>query len=179
MESVPLWQQIVWLVMGALGTHGIVSQILRWHSNRTNTHRRLESETTKAGVETAKVGVEMAKVKAEEAKDEREHTGKFQKLLLDRVEIQDKKIEALSAQNDRCEERNRLLDLKYDEMDLMFRNLSQEYELLKHKYDQLDGEHHKLRMEHESVREDYKVLKRHVENVEKLNVDLRRRLGHV
>lgn len=179
-----IWVPILAIVASLLSAGGLISQYIGWKRRRDELkHERnkkrdeirtkaesdariaaAEAEKAKAEVQRADVTakVELAKVAVDAQRSEREDTGRFQTLLVDRVAAlekrdreKDEEIAALKkAHGERVTEHRECVD----------------------KYNKLEKAHRDLHHEHETLKRDHAKLKEHVGRVEKYNRELRQRL---
>lgn len=160
-----VWFTVLAIIASVLSAGGIISQVIAWW--KTRDEKRAEVEKVSA---TSKV--ELAKVEAEDAKNERDHTGRFQRTLIERVEKLEQKQDAhlarialLETDNEKCQAANA--------------ELRTELEGMRTSYSSLASQNQTLAREHETLKTDHEVLKRHVAGIEHENRTLRTRLGRL
>lgn len=153
-----MWFTVLAIVASVLSAGGIVSQVIAW--KRARDEKRLEAEKAKHAGD-----VEKTKAEVEDAKHARDHTGRFQQRLIDRVEKLEKrdeergkKIAGLEGANAKCQAENAELRSKI---------------IL------LEGSNQRLAREHELLKQDYAQLKEHVDRLEAENRALRLRLARL
>jgi chromosome segregation ATPase len=171
---------ILAIVASVLSAGGIIAQVIGWKRARDERLSKEREEVKKAEAEAA---AEKAKAEAEKAKhvvadkvNEREHTGRFQQTLIDRIESlersrskDEKRIEQLEKDNEECERR-------YTELERKAGVLEGENVSLKTKATALEATVQSLARDKETLRADLSTLRSHVERVEGDNRALRARL---
>lgn len=146
-----MWFTVLAIVASVLSAGGIVSQVIAWRRERDKTSTTADVEKTKAQVD--------------DAKHARDHTGRFQQRLIDRVEKLERrdeergrKIAGLEGANAKCQAENAEL---------------------RGKITKLEGSNQTLAREHELLKRDHAQLKEHVDRLEAENRALRLRLARL
>jgi chromosome segregation ATPase len=169
MDGSPLWFTILAIVASVLSAGGIGSQIIRWRQERDLRKLANEKDMLAAGTDVEKVKitaeVDLKKVAVEAETAKQNDTARFQRTLLDRIELLEKRqdanrerVDELERANDVCEAANRDLGEKYAGLDRAAKALA---------------------FEHEMLKADHAQLAAHVDDMEKKNRELRARLARV
>lgn len=152
------WFTVLAIVASVLSAGGVVSQLITWKRDRD----KLAAEELAKRFDSLKAErasrVELARVDLEAEKVEREHTGRFQTQLLDRLA---------------------LLEQKHDQNAKQIETLKIENARYQSRYDALASESSRLIREHETLKADHDTLKKHVERLEAENHALRARLARI
>lgn len=134
-----MWFTVLAIVASVLSAGGIVSQVIAWRRERDKTSTTADVEKTKAQVD--------------DAKHARDHTGRFQQRLIDRVEKLERrdeergrKIAGLEGANAKCQAENAELRGKITKLEGSNQTLAREHELLKEHVDRLEAENRALRL---------------------------------
>lgn len=155
MDASQLWFTVLAIVASVLSAGGIFSQLIGWWRER-------EKVRAKERAKLAATSVEMAKVELEGEKDQRDHTGRFQVQLIDRIKVLEGKHDAnadeiakLHLANSKCEKSNEEMVEKCDK--------------LQGQYDELLAEHKTVVQKYENLEIDYETLRTHVDRIENDN----------
>lgn len=144
MDASQLWFTVLAVVASVLSTGGIISQFIAWRRER-------EKVNAEERMKQAVVAVELAKVGLDSDKNEREHTGRFQLQLMDRIALLESKQDTnanelvkLQIANEKCEENGAKLLSKYESLLKNYKIISEQNRVLAHEHDQLKADHVQL-----------------------------------
>jgi chromosome segregation ATPase len=168
------------IVASVLSAGGIVAQVIGWRRARDE---RLSKEREAIAKAAADATVEKAAADAKKTEhvvadkiDEREHTGRFQQRLIDRIDALEKSGRKYEQRIDGLEKEHHDCERRYTALEGKTSRLEGENAGLKIKAAHLEHATRELVRENETLREDVRTLRSRVDEVEGDNRALRARL---